>query len=148
MGVNGPLSRGFGYLLAFFHPAARVAEAEAFLARRIDLVQLLARDVEPAQRPLEAPDGTFRAWVRDVGCRLCSHYVTRASRLHRKHRRLAASLEATRRTVAEGSAARTAAEPTRSKYSRKFPGETILAPFIETAYTNCGDYFWDSFVLD
>ena len=92
MGVNGPLSRGFGYLLAFFHPAARVAEAEAFLARRIDLVQLLVRDVEPAQRPLEAPDGTFRAWVRDVGCRLCSHYVTRASRLHQKHRRLAAVL--------------------------------------------------------
>ena len=77
-------------MLAFFHPAARVAEAEAFLARRIDLVQLLARDVEPAQRPLEAPDGTFRAWVRDVGFRLCSHYATRASRLHRKHRHLAA----------------------------------------------------------
>ena len=59
------------------------AELEAFLARRIGVVQLLARDEEPAQRPPEAPDGTFRFWVvlSDVGFRLC-HGTS--SRLHRK----------------------------------------------------------------
>ncbi len=49
------------------------AELEAFLARRIGVIQLLARDEEPAQRPPEAPDGIFRFWVvlSDVGFRLC-----------------------------------------------------------------------------
>ena len=56
-------------MLAFFHPAARVAVAEAFLARRVGVVHLLSQDEEPAQRPQEAPDGTFWAWVRDVGFR-------------------------------------------------------------------------------
>ena len=115
----GPLLRGFGSLLAFFQPSPREAGAETFLARRIGGFPPLTTDraiVEPAQRPPEAPDGTFRVWVLDVGYRLCSHYVTRASRLHRKHRRLAAILGATRRTVAEGSAARTAAEPTRRSF--------------------------------
>ena len=37
-----------------------LAGLEAFLARRIGVVQLLARDEEPAQRPPEAPDGTCR----------------------------------------------------------------------------------------
>ena len=37
-----------------------LAELEAFLARRIGVVQLLERDEEPAQRPPEAPDGIFR----------------------------------------------------------------------------------------
>ena len=36
------------------------AVLEAFLAGRIGVVQLLARDEEPAQRPPEAPDGTCR----------------------------------------------------------------------------------------
>ena len=57
------------YLLAFFHPASRVAVAEAFLARRIGVVHLLAQDEKPAQCPPEAPDGTFWTWVRDVGFR-------------------------------------------------------------------------------
>ena len=59
-------------------------ELEAFLARRIGVVQLLARDEEPAQRPPEAPDGIFRVLVvlSDVGFRLC-HGTS--SRLHRKH---------------------------------------------------------------
>ena len=50
-----------------------LAELEAFLARRIGVVQLLARDEEPAQRPPEAPDGIFRFLVvlSDVGFRLC-----------------------------------------------------------------------------
>ena len=50
-----------------------LAELEAFLARRIGVVQLLARDEEPAQRPPEAPDGTSRVLVvlSDVGFRLC-----------------------------------------------------------------------------
>ena len=68
-GVNGPLSRGEVFLLAFFHPASRVAVAEAFLARRVGVVHLLSQDEEPAQRPQEAPDGTFWSWVRDVGFR-------------------------------------------------------------------------------
>ena len=61
-----------------------LAELEAFLARRIGVVQLLERDEEPAQRPPEAPDGIFRVWVvlSDVGFRLC-HGTS--SRLHRKH---------------------------------------------------------------
>ena len=61
-----------------------LAELEAFLARRIGVVQLLERDEEPAQRPPEAPDGTFRFSVvlSDVGFRLC-HGTS--SRLHRKH---------------------------------------------------------------
>ena len=61
-----------------------LAELEAFLARRIGVVQLLARDEEPAQRPPEAPDGIFRVLVvlSDVGFRLC-HGTS--SRLHRKH---------------------------------------------------------------
>ena len=61
-----------------------LAELEAFLARRIGVVQLLARDEEPAQRPPEAPDGTCRVSVvlSDVGFRLC-HGTS--SRLHRKH---------------------------------------------------------------
>ena len=61
-----------------------LAELEAFLARRIGVVQLLERDEEPAQRPPEAPDGTFRFSVvlSDVGLRLC-HGTS--SRLHRKH---------------------------------------------------------------
>ena len=61
-----------------------LAELEAFLARRIGVVQLLERDEEPAQRPPEAPDGTCRVSVvlSDVGFRLC-HGTS--SRLHRKH---------------------------------------------------------------
>ena len=61
-----------------------LAELEAFLARRIGVVQLLERDEEPAQRPPEAPDGTFRFLVvlSDVGFRLC-HGTS--SHLHRKH---------------------------------------------------------------
>ena len=61
-----------------------LAELEAFLARRIGVVQLLARDEEPAQRPPEAPDGIFRFLVvlSDVGFRLC-HGTS--SLLHRKH---------------------------------------------------------------
>ena len=61
-----------------------LAELEAFLARRIGVVQLLERDEEPAQRPPEAPDGTFRVWVvlSDVGFRLC-HGTS--SHLHGKH---------------------------------------------------------------
>ena len=55
-------------VLRLFHPAARVAEAEAFLARRIAVVHLLANDVEPAQRPNERPHA-FSASVRDVGFR-------------------------------------------------------------------------------
>ena len=58
---------GSVFLLAFFHPASRVAVAEAFLARRVGVVHLLSQDEEPAQRPQEAPDGTFWSWVRDVG---------------------------------------------------------------------------------
>ena len=54
------------FLLAFFHPASRVAVAEAFLARRVGVVHLLSQDEEPAQRPQKAPDGTFWSWVRDV----------------------------------------------------------------------------------
>ena len=57
------------FLLAFFHPASRVAVAEAFLARRIGVVHLLAQDEKPTQCPPESPDGTFWAWVRDVGFR-------------------------------------------------------------------------------
>ena len=73
--VNGPLSRDF---------SSFVGGPEAFLARRIGVVQLLARDEEPAQRPPEAPDGIFRFSVvlSDVGFRLC-HGTS--SRLHRKH---------------------------------------------------------------
>ena len=50
-----------------------LAELEAFLARRIGVVQLLERDEEPAQRPPEAPDGIFRVLVvlSDVGFRFC-----------------------------------------------------------------------------
>ena len=61
-----------------------LAELEAFLARRIGVVQLLERDEEPAQRPPEAPDGTFRVLVvlSDVGFRLC-HGTSFL--LHRKH---------------------------------------------------------------
>ena len=61
-----------------------LAELEAFLARRIGVVQLLARDEEPAQRPPEAPDGICRVLVvlSDVGFRLC-HGTS--SLLHRKH---------------------------------------------------------------
>ena len=72
----GPLLRGFGSLLAFFQPSPRVAGAETFLARRIGGFPPLTTDraiVEPAQRPPEAPDGTFRVWVLDVGYRLFSH---------------------------------------------------------------------------
>ena len=45
-----------------------LAELEAFLARRIGVVQLLARDEEPAQRPPEAPDGIFPGLSRPFGC--------------------------------------------------------------------------------
>ena len=49
-GVNGPLSRSVGFLLAFFHPAARVAVAEAFLARRVGVVPLSGAAHEPLAR--------------------------------------------------------------------------------------------------
>ena len=62
------LDRFKGGRSKLFHPAARVAEAEAFLARRIAVVHLLANDVEPAQRPNERPHA-FSASVRDVGFR-------------------------------------------------------------------------------
>ena len=62
------LVTGFGFCWCF-HPPARVAVAEAFLARRIGVVHLLSQDEEPAQRLQEAPDRTFWAWVRDVGFR-------------------------------------------------------------------------------
>ena len=68
VGVNGPWSR-VRFFCWCFHPAARVAVAEAFLARRIGVVYLLSQDEEPAQRLQEATDRTFWAWVRDVGFR-------------------------------------------------------------------------------
>ena len=70
-------------------PASGVTEPEAFLARWMCVVHLFAQNEEPAQRP-GCPLGSILGWVRDVGFRLCSHYGTRVSRLHRKHRRLAA----------------------------------------------------------
>ena len=72
-------------------PAFGVTEPEAFLARWMCVVHLLAQYEEPAQCP-GCPRGSILGWVRDVGFRLCSHYGTRVSRLHRKHRRLAAIL--------------------------------------------------------
>ena len=60
------LDRFKGGRSKLFHPAARVAEAEAFLARRITVVHLCAPDVEPAQRSNEHPRA-FSASVRDVG---------------------------------------------------------------------------------
>ena len=59
--VNGPLSRDF---------SSFVGGPEAFLARRIGGVHLLARDEEPAQRP-GCPLGCVLGWVRDVGFWLC-----------------------------------------------------------------------------
>ena len=63
------LGHGGRFFCWCFHPPARVAVAEAFLARRIGVVHLLSQDEEPAQRLQEAPDRTFWAWVRDVGFR-------------------------------------------------------------------------------
>ena len=47
------------FLLRPFTPASRVAVAEAFLARRVGVVPRSRSDEEPAQRPQEAPDGTW-----------------------------------------------------------------------------------------
>ena len=63
-------------------PAFGVTEPEAFLARWMCVVHLLAQNEESAQRP-GCSRGSILGWVRDVGFRLCSHYGTRVSRLHR-----------------------------------------------------------------
>ena len=68
-----------------------LAEPEAFLARWLCVVHLLAQNEEPAQRP-GCSRGGILDWVRDVGFRFCSHSGTRVSRLQQKHRHLAAIL--------------------------------------------------------
>ena len=61
---------GPGLCSAAFRPAARVAIPEAFLARRIGLVDLLAQDEESAQRP-GGPLGYVLGRVLDVGFGFC-----------------------------------------------------------------------------
>ena len=60
-------------------PAFGVTVPEAFLARRMCVVHLLAQDEEPTQRP-SCPLGWLRVRVFDVGFRLC-HGSYSASRI-------------------------------------------------------------------
>ena len=68
LGALPGLRRGMAF------PAFGVTEPEAFLARWMGVVHLLAQDEEPAQRP-GCPLGWLRGRVLDVGFRFChGHY--------------------------------------------------------------------------